>query len=471
MSWLEKRFHLMGIGGAGMSALARLLHARGAHVSGDDRADSPTLRALRAEGIPVALGHDPAHLAEVDILVPSSAIPKDEPELLAARERGIPVWHRGDLIAALGEGKTVIAVAGTHGKSTTTAMLATILVNAGLDPSFVIGATPKPLGVNARWGGGELFLVEADEYDRTFLHFRPRVAVITNVEYDHPDTYADLDAMFEAFAMFVRSVPEDGLVVTCADDAGCAEVLRRAGLPADQARPFLADYGLNRGLWRASNLRANALGGTDFSFHGFGINGEVSGSASLRVPGEHNVLNALAALAVADACGVPASEGVRSLGEYQGAGRRFELRGEARGVRVFDDYAHHPTEIKATLRGARQRYPLGNIWAIWQPHTYSRTAALLDQFATAFDEADQVIVLPVYAARERKEDLGFSANALNPIEIARKIRHRNVRNAASFGDALGMLLSQVKGGDVIITLSAGDGNLIGERLLEMLNRT
>lgn len=162
---------------------------------------------------------------------------------------------------------------------------------------------------------------------------------------------------------------------------------------------------------------------------------------------------------------------MRSLGEYQGAGRRFELRGEARGVRVFDDYAHHPTEIKATLRGARQRYPLGNIWAIWQPHTYSRTAALLDQFATAFDEADQVIVLPVYAARERKEDLGFSANALNPIEIARKIRHRNVRNAASFGDALGMLLSQVKGGDVIITLSAGDGNLVGERLLEMLNRT
>jgi UDP-N-acetylmuramate--alanine ligase len=157
MSWLEKRFHLMGIGGAGMSALARLLHARGARVSGDDRADSPTLRALRAEGIPVALGHDPAHLAEVDILVPSSAIPKDEPELLAAKERGIPVWHRGDLIAALGEGKTVIAVAGTHGKSTTTAMLATILVNAGLDPSFVIGATPKPLGVNARWGEANSF--------------------------------------------------------------------------------------------------------------------------------------------------------------------------------------------------------------------------------------------------------------------------------------------------------------------------
>jgi UDP-N-acetylmuramate--alanine ligase len=472
MSWIDKRFHLMGIGGAGMSALARLLHACGVRVSGDDRADSPTLRALRAEGIPVAIGHDPAHLADVDIVVPSSAIPKDEPELLAARQRGLLIWHRGELIAALAEGKTMIAVAGTHGKSTTTGMLATICVNAGLDPSFIIGATPQPLGTNARWGTGDVFIIEADEYDNTFLRFRPKVAVITNVEYDHPDTFADFDATLDAFAAFVRSVPEDGLVVACADDAGCTEMLRRARSHSDPASgPVVVDYGLERGLWRAANLRANALGGMDFAFRGFGTNGEVEGGCSLRIPGEHNVLNALAALITADACGVPASEAVRSLGGYQGAGRRFELRGEARGVRIFDDYAHHPTEIKATLRGARLRYPLGNIWAIWQPHTYSRTAALLDQFATAFDEADHVIVLPVYAARERKEELGFSANALNPIEIARKIRHRNVRNAASFGDALGMLLSQVKGGDVVITLSAGDGNLVGERLLEMLKRS
>jgi UDP-N-acetylmuramate--alanine ligase len=469
MSWMDKRFHLMGIGGAGMSALARVLRARGVRVSGDDRADSPTLCALRAEGIPIAIGHDPAHLTDVDIVVPSSAIPKDEPELLAARQRGLPIWHRGELIAALAEGKTLIAVAGTHGKSTTTGMLATICVNAGLDPSFVIGATPQPLGTNARWGEGDAFIIEADEYDNTFLHFRPKVAVITNVEYDHPDTFADFDATLNAFAAFARSVPEDGLVVACADDAGCVEALRRACLPrSDQA--FIVDYGLERGLWRAMNLRANALGGMDFAFRGFSANGEVEGVCSLRIPGEHNVLNALAALIAADACGVPVSEAVRSLGEYQGASRRFELRGEARGVRVFDDYAHHPTEIKATLRGARLRYPLGNIWAIWQPHTYSRTAALLDQFATAFDEADHVIVLPVYAARERKEDLSFSANALNPIEIARKIRHRNVHNATSFGDAIRMLLSQVKGGDVIITLSAGDGNLVGERLLEMLKQ-
>ncbi len=471
MSWLDKHIHIMGVGGAGMSALARLLHARGVRVSGDDRADSPALRALQAAGIPVFVGHDPRHLEGVDILAPSSAIPKDEPELVEAQRRGIPVWHRGDLIGALLQDKVGIAVAGTHGKSTTTGMIATILTDAGLDPSFVIGATPQPLGVNARWGAGEAFVVEADEYDHTFLHFQPKVAVVTNVEYDHPDTFADLNAALNAFATFVRSAPKDGVVIACADDPGCVAMLKRADLSARGASaPVVVDYGIQGGMWRAANLRANALGGVDFSFAGAGINGEVSGTCSLRVPGEHNVLNALAALVVADACGVPIGEAVKSLGGYRGADRRFELKGEARGVRIFDDYAHHPTEIKATLRGARQRYPLGNIWAIWQPHTYSRTAALLDAFAEAFDDADHVIVLPIYAARERKEDFGFVANALNPIEIARKIRHRDARNAASFGDALGMLIAQVKGGDVVITLSAGDGNQVGERLLEMLSK-
>ena len=216
------------------------------------------------------------------------------------------------------------------------------------------------------------------------------------------------------------------------------------------------------------NVRANPLGGMDFTATGAGANGEVSTPVSLRVPGEHNVRNALAALIVASACGVPVAQAAESLGAYKGADRRFELVGEARGIRVFDDYAHHPTEIKATLAGARLRYPVGNIWAIWQPHTYSRTIALMDEFATAFKDADQVVVLPIYAAREKADDFGFAANALNPIEISRKIKHKSARNAASFGDALGILISQVRGGDVVITLSAGDGNQVGKRLLEML---
>ena len=207
------------------------------------------------------------------------------------------------------------------------------------------------------------------------------------------------------------------------------------------------------------------MGGAEFSIAGIG--GQVA-SVSLRVPGEHNVLNATAALVTADALGAPLEQAISSLGRYTGAGRRFELRGERRGIRVFDDYAHHPTEIKATLNAARMRFPVANIWAIWQPHTYSRTIALMDEFATAFADADQVIVLPIYAARERVEDFGFAANALNPIELSRRIKHKHARNAATMGDALGMLVSQVRQGDVVITLSAGDGNLVGERLLEML---
>jgi UDP-N-acetylmuramate--alanine ligase len=463
MSLLDKKIHIMGIGGAGMSAIARLLHARGVRVTGDDRADSPALAELRALGIRVVIGHSPDNLGDADVLAPSSAISKDEPELLAAQQRGLPVWHRGDVLSALMQDKVSIAVAGAHGKTTTTGMIATLLVDAGLDPSFIIGGTPLPLGVNARAGDGDAFVLEADEYDRTFLHYQPQLAIVTNVEFDHPDIFKDLNDTLNTFAEFAASVPEDGIVVACADDAGCTEMLKRA-----QPKANVVTFGLNAGLWRATNVRSNALGGMDFSFSGAGVNGEVGGTCSLRVPGEHNVLNALAALVAADACGVPIADAAKALGGYRGAGRRFELKGEVRGIRIFDDYAHHPTEIKATLRGARLRYPVGNIWAIWQPHTYSRTVALLDGFVESFKDADHVIVLPIYAAREKKEDFDFAANALNPIEIARRMKHRDARNAASFGDALGVLMSQVRGGDVVITMSAGDGNQVGERLLQML---
>lgn len=450
-----------------MSAIARILHARGITVSGDDRAASPVLDALQAEGIQTYVGHDPSHLDGIDVLAPSSAVSKTEPELVAARQKGIPVWHRGDVLNMLMRDRSSdqptigIAVAGTHGKSTTTGMIATILEDAGLNPSFIIGATPASLGVNARSGEGSAFVVEADEYDRTFLHLEPKIAVITNIEFDHPDIYRDLNDTIDAFAQFARSLPADGALITCADDDGVNEMLRRA----EPLRAPVMDYGFTRGSWRCTNPRPNPMGGTEFSLTALGGK---AGNVSLRVPGEHNVLNAMAALMTADAVGVSLEQAVSSLGRYTGAARRFELRGEKRGIRVFDDYAHHPTEIRATLSAARMRYPVANIWAIWQPHTYSRTIALMDQFTTAFADADQVIVLPIYAARERAEDFGFAANALNPIELSRSIKHRHARNAASMGDALGMLMSQVRPGDVVITLSAGDGNVVGERLLEML---
>ncbi len=460
------KIHVMGAGGSGMQPLARLLQARGYTVTGDDREASPALEALRQEGIQTFVGHDPSHLQGVDAVAPSSAIPKNNPELVAAHQLGIPVWHRGDVLNRLMQSRenipTVgIAVAGTHGKSTTTGMIATILVDAGLDPSYIIGATPASLGANAHSGDGQVFLVEADEYDRTFLRLEPSIAVITNIEFDHPDTYRDLDDTINTFMEFSRHLPAAGALVACADDDGVTEMLRRAS----PLQAPLLDYGFKRGAWRCMNPHTNPVGGLDFSYNG---PGGQSGVCSLRVPGEHNMLNALAALATSDAVNVPLDDAVASLGRYTGAGRRFELRGERRGVRVIDDYAHHPTEIRATLSAARERFPVANLWAVWQPHTFSRTAALLDQFAQAFDDADQVIVLPIYAAREKAEDFNVAGHTLNPIAISRQIKHRHVYNAASLGDALGMLVSQVRPGDVVITLSAGDGNLVGERLLEML---
>jgi UDP-N-acetylmuramate--alanine ligase len=468
LNLLDLRIHLMGIGGAGMSAIARVLKARGVAVSGDDRADSAMLAALNSEGIPAYSKHDVAHLEGVDVLAPSSAISADEPELVEARRRGLKIWHRGDLLAALLRDKTAIGVAGTHGKTTTSAMIATILRDADLDPSFIIGGTAASLGVNARHGEGEPFVLEADEYDKTFLRYQPTVAIVTNVEFDHPDTFKDYNDTLDSFARYVASVPLGGVVVTCADDQGCAEMLTRAEKLSDPGRHFV-DYGIQRGMWRATNVRANTLGGMDFAYQGPTANGtETRGNCSLRVGGEHNVRNALAALITADVCGVPVASASESLGAFRGAERRFEFKGEARGIRVFDDYAHHPTEIRATLAAARLRFPVGRLYAIWQPHTYSRTLALFEQFTEAFADADQVMVLPIYAAREKLEDFGSAGNALNPIEISRRIKHKHVRNAASFGDAIGMLMSQVKGGDVLITLSAGDANVIGTRMLEML---
>jgi UDP-N-acetylmuramate--alanine ligase len=455
--------HIMGIGGAGMSAIARILHARGYTVSGDDRAESPMLNELRNEGIACSIGHSVAHLDDVDALAQSSAIKKDEPELIEARARGMKIWHRGDLLNLLMQDKAGIAVAGAHGKSTTTDMISKVLLDAGLDPSFIIGATSTVLGTNARHGDGAAFIVEADEYDRTFLRLEPTIAVVTNVEFDHPDIYKDLEDTYGAFVQFVSQTRKDGAIIMCADDEGCAEIAKRArhihpDLP-------LTDYGIHRGAWRATNLRANPLGGIDFVAQS--VDGRRT-DVSLRVAGEHNVRNALATLVVADQCDVPLDTAADSLSAYQGAARRFQLRGERRGVRVFDDYAHHPTEIRATLSGARMRYPVGNIWAIWQPHTYSRTIALMNEFASAFKDADHVVVLPIYAAREKPEDFGFASNALNSIEISRKITHKDARPAASMGDALGILLPNMRGGDVVVTMSAGDGNLVGERLLEML---
>jgi UDP-N-acetylmuramate--alanine ligase len=334
-------------------------------------------------------------------------------------------------------------------------MLASVLLAARQDPTFIVGGQIAHLGTNARAGEGP-FVIEADEYDRTFLGLRPTMAVVTNVEHDHPDCYPTRDEFVAAFEAFVDLMPPDGALVVCDDDAGARALGQRSGAQGQR----VLRYGLAEDAdWRATNAQPNGAGGCDYVAL---AGGELKGLVRLRMPGTHNVLNSLAVLAVADALEVPFEATTQALRDFRGIGRRFEIKGVANGVTVVDDYAHHPTEIRATLAAARQNYPGRRIWAMWQPHTFSRVRALLDDFATAFADADHVVVAPIYAARE-KDDLG-----LNSAGIAARMEHADARTAASLDEALAFLESGVRPGDVVLTLGAGDGDTVGERLLEKL---
>jgi UDP-N-acetylmuramate--alanine ligase len=335
------------------------------------------------------------------------------------------------------------------------------LLVAGQDPTFIVGGEIAHLGTNARAGSGP-FVIEADEYDRTFLGLKPTIAVVTNVEHDHPDCYPTFDEFKAAFRAFVGLLPEEGVLVLCADDPGARD-LAELGSPKS-----VIWYGLAVGAnsvsadsWQAVDVRHNGAGGCDYVAL---AGGESKGLIRLRVPGTHNVVNSLAVLAVADHLGVPFATVARALREFRGIGRRFEIKGVANGVTVVDDYAHHPTEIQATLAAARSNYPGRQIWAIWQPHTYSRTKTLIDAFAAAFGDADHVLVTPIYAARET-DDLGVSS-----ADVVGLMDHADVRLVEGLDYAVAALESGVQLGDVVLTLGAGDGYVIGEKLLERLEK-
>ena len=448
--------HFVGIGGAGLSAIARVLMEQGAAVSGSDLVLSPVAEALARDGAQVYVGHKAEQVEGADLVVVSSAVPEENVEVQAAREAGIQVVHRDWILGKLMEDRVGVAVAGTHGKTTTTAMIATILWKAGLDPTFIVGGVVLGLGTNARAGRGPHFVVEADEYDRTFLGLRPRVAVVTNVEHDHPDCYPTFARFRGAFAQFIDLLPPDGLLVNCLDD----RVAKELGAARTAQGEPVASYGLREGaMWTARDLTPNPSGGSDFVVVRAG---QALGEVRLRVPGRHNVLNALAALAVSDHLGVPFPTARSALEDFRGVARRFELKGEADGVTVVDDYAHHPTEIRATLAAARQRFPGRTLWAVWQPHTYSRTKTLLPEFAQAFDQADHVLVLPIYAARER-DTLGISSG-----DVVAAMDHPDARLVGSREEAVAVLGTEVAPGDVVLTLGAGDGDKVGEWLLVAL---
>jgi len=465
-----RRVHLIGIGGAGLSAIATVLLEQGCTISGSDLRASPVTDRLRRQGAVVTIGHAEANVGAADLVLVSSAVPEGNPEVEEARRRGIPVLKRAEWLGQMMAGKRGVAVAGTHGKTTTTAMIALILRDAGLDPTFIVGGDIPQLGTNAAAGRGDLFIVEADEYDHTFLGLHPEIAVITTVEWDHPDCYPTPSSMQEAFREFVALVPPGGLVVACGDEPSVQDLLKEAGRPSrDTVPPELAPvvtYGLNSANeWRAVELRTNARGGYDFDVRradALKQAEEGAGYVSLGIPGKHNVRNGLAALVVARRLGVPFAQAAASLARFTGVARRFEIKGEASGVVVVDDYAHHPTELRATLSAARARYPKRAIWAVFQPHTYSRTRVLLDDFANAFEDADQVIVVDIFPARE------VNNGAVSSRDLVDRMAHPNVRYIGPLEDAADFLANQLRPGHVLITLGAGDGYRVGEMIWDRL---
>ncbi len=432
-----------------MSAIATVLLERGYTVSGSDQQESEVTRSLQERGAQVFIGHRAENVGAAEMVVISSAIQDDNVEVAAARARDIPVSKRAQFLGWLMQGSLGIAVAGTHGKTTTTGLIAHILTSAGRDPSFIAGGTIASIGRSAHAGRDQEFVIEADEYDRMFLGLTPAIEVITNVEHDHPDCYPTFDEMLAAFREFVQRLPEEGLVVACGEDAAASRLAREA--------PRQVLYGFKPALdWYATDVRPNQAGGSDFVAH---YQGKMRGLVRLRVPGKHNVLNALAALAVADQLGVPFGAAQDALSEFRGVGRRFEVRGEVNGVTVVDDYGHHPTEIRATLAGARARYPGQPIWAVFQPHTYSRTKTLLDQFAAAFVDADHVIVTAIYASRER-DTLGLSNH-----DVVAAMQHPDACPIDALNDVALYLRQHTRPGDVVITFSAGDANKVSTELL------
>ncbi len=460
-----KRVHFIGIGGSGLSAIARLLKESGYEVTGSDRALSQFAIALQSDGVTIYIGHHPRNVAGADMVIRSSAIAEDNIEVEAAKRAGIPVYKRADFLGQLMSEKTGIAVAGTHGKTTTTAMIAWTLYTMDRDPSFIVGGTLNNLKVNARAGKGSPFVIEADEYDRMFLGLKPHIEVVTNLEHDHPDCYPTFEDMYSAFQGFVDLLPLDGTLVVCADDQGAVSLLsyaRKKGLSVI-SYSVQSEMTINSPQWmQARTPKPNHRGGFDFSaMTNMGADAASIVNVSLQAPGVHNVRNALATLSVIATLGLPLQEAADALGEFTGTGRRFEVRGERKGVTVIDDYAHHPTEIRATLAGAKARYPNHRIWAVWQPHTYSRTQTLFFEFSRAFGDADEVLVTEIYASREAKQEFSSA-------EVVSAMPHSSARYTGSLEDTTKYLLEHLRSGDVLLVLSAGDADQISADVLKRL---
>ena len=449
-----RRIHFVGIGGSGMSGIARIMLAEGALVSGSDIKESGATSSLADLGAKIFIGHDASHVQGVDLVVASGAITEKNPEVISAHEKGIPVIVRAEALALLMSGLRSIAVAGTHGKTTTTSMLTVALQSAGEDPSFSIGGMINSSGVNAHRGSGDIFVAEADESDGSFTVYHPLGAIITNIELDHVDHFATLDEVHRVFLEFVATIQSGGFLVACADDCGVKELLTRI----ERSDITIYTYGEGEADFHISRIHMEP----GKSFARVTKTGKVLPELTLSIPGKHNILNAVAALAAGMAFGVDAAEMIAGLERYTGSRRRFEHKGLVNGVEVIDDYGHHPTEISVVLETARRYIGTGRILVLFQPHRFSRTQAFADQFARALDSADRAYVLEIYPASEAP------IPGVSSLLITRQMDPLTVVYEPSMVSAVSSVVAESRPGDLIITLGAGDVSALAPVIVQAL---
>lgn len=447
-----KHIHMVGIGGSGMSGIAEVLINQNYRVSGSDISENKAVLRLQSIGARICLGHDKAHVGQADVLVKSTAVGDENPEVLEARRRGIPVIPRAEMLAELMRLKTGLAVAGTHGKTTTTSLLGTVFIDAGYDPTVIIGGRLNSLGTHALLGQGEYLIAEADESDGSFLCLLPIMTLVTNVDGDHLDYYPDLQAIEDAFVRFLNQIPFYGANVVCGDDPGVQRLLPRVKRP-------VVTYGLEPG----NDIRAEILELGMHSRFAVLLGDDPWGEVLLAQPGVHNVLNSLGVIALALQAGIPKAAILESLKQFTGVGRRMEKKGEAGTVPVVDDYGHHPTEIRTTLQAMRHVYPDKRLVVVFQPHRFSRTQALFGDFCRAFDEADLLLLMEVYPA---SEDPIPGINGAGLLQGIRQVSRVDSLFCPDAESCVQVLQERIRDGDVLLTLGAGSVWQVGERFLE-----
>jgi UDP-N-acetylmuramate--alanine ligase len=444
--------HFVGIGGIGMSGIAEVLYNLGYEVRGSDLQESPTVERLSGMGVKTYLGHRAENVKDAHVVVISSAVKEDNSEVKEARKQGIPVIPRAEMLAELGRLKYAVLVAGSHGKTTTTSLVSTVMAHAGFDPTVIIGGKLKALGTNARLGRGEFIVAEADESDGSFLKLNPTIGVVTNIDREHMDYFKDMESLKEAFLVYMNKVPFYGRSIVCVDDPNVRDLL-----------PKIHRNTMTYGLSPDAELRAKGIK-REFMAMSFEavLNGERLGRFKVPVAGNHNVLNSLAAVGVGLELQISPELIREALEEFEGIQRRLEHKGDVRGIVVYDDYGHHPTEIRATLKAAHESMTGGKLVVVFQPHRYSRTCELMQDFARSFGHADYLVVLDIYAAGENPID-GISTRTL--VEL---MGRKDIYHAKNKKDAVEHLTSIARKGDMVLTLGAGDVYKVGERLVKAL---